>query len=125
VLRRVLVACLICLSLSCASGGSTADETSDPDVTPDRHLVRYSASGGRYQVSYVSAQGPRKEIIQGSFLYGYWADSGDTARVTVRRLGESIPKSITVRLEVDRMPTQPHFILIGDFEPLTLEAPIP
>ena len=123
--RHVLIAGLICLSLSCASGGSTADETSDPTATPDRHYVKYSVSGGRYQVSYVSEVGPREEVVQaGQFIYGYWAESGDTARVTVRRLGEYVAKRITVRLWVDSKRTQ-HFIETAEFEPFTLEVPIP
>ncbi len=132
-LRYITIATVL-FSLSCASGGSSADETSDsPATTPDRHRVTIGVThNGRIEVWYTSEMGPRRQVLNGNLFYEYLAQSGDTASVTVRRLGvpespfqpHHIPERILVTVVVDSERTQ-RFMEPQDVGPFSLEVPIP
>ena len=132
--RRLMLAALLALPLSCASSGSTAEDDS-PVQTNQRFAVDYTVSCApdrtispatdcRFEVTYRTAEGMTKRVpyMGNEFWIGHFgAVSGDTAVMTVKRRGGTARLHLAIWIDLDKGA----FRILDGAGPVTLKAVIP
>ena len=116
-IRRVLLAGLISVSLSCASSGSTTDGETGPPVETVEHTVTYAIRcSGTCRTTTATG------IVQGNQQYTSTCTHGQELRVSVTPGGSGGGVSVTIFVDgaevgSGRMSTQ-----AGDTRPMTVRA---
>ena len=86
--RRVLLAVLLTVPLSCASSGSTNDDGSSAPAATGPHRVGYGvycSAQCTFEVSYRGAEGMKRAQASTRWSHSFSAESGGQVAVIVRR----------------------------------------